>query len=75
MPEPVRVLPCPTCRKSVRWASTNKYRPFCSERCRLIDFGDWAEERHRIPGQQLEDVMSDDLEQTAESTVPPSIRR
>lgn len=61
MSEPVRILPCPTCRKPVRWAPSNRYRPFCSERCRLIDFGDWADERFKIPGQQFEDVSSDDM--------------
>ena len=68
MPEPVRLLPCPTCRKPAPWTSTNKYRPFCSERCQLIDFGDWAEERHRIAGEELDDVMSDDLERQTERT-------
>ena len=62
MSEPVRLLPCPTCRKPAPWTPANKYRPFCSERCRLIDFGEWADERHRIPGQPLEDVMSEDLD-------------
>ena len=62
MPEPVRLLPCPTCRKPAPWTLGNKYRPFCSERCRLIDFGEWADERRRIPGQPLEDVMSEDLD-------------
>ncbi len=62
MPEPERILPCPTCRKPVRWSAASKYRPFCSERCRLIDFGDWAEERNRIPGEPLRDVHSGDLE-------------
>ena len=63
MPQPTRILPCPTCRKPVKWSATNKHRPFCSERCRLIDFGDWADERNRIPGERLKDVLSDDLEQ------------
>ena len=62
MSEPVRLLPCPTCRKAVPWVAASKYRPFCSKRCRLIDFGDWAEERHRIAGEPLEDVMSEDLD-------------
>ena len=26
----------------------NRYRPFCSERCKLIDLGDWAMERNRV---------------------------
>ena len=63
MPEPTRILPCPTCRKPVQWSAANKYRPFCSERCRLIDFGDWVDERNRIPGEPLQDILSGDLEQ------------
>ena len=45
---PERILPCPTCRKPVRWSTDNRWRPFCSERCRLIDFGTWASEGYRI---------------------------
>jgi len=33
----------------VVWNTENPWRPFCSERCKLIDLGDWIEERHRIP--------------------------
>ncbi|HED40097.1 MAG TPA: DNA gyrase inhibitor YacG [Chromatiales bacterium] len=40
---------CPTCKKPVDW-STARWRPFCSERCRMIDFGKWSDEEHRIPG-------------------------
>lgn len=54
MPEPTAPLRCPTCHKPVRWSQANKHRPFCSERCRLIDFGDWVDERNRIPGEPLE---------------------
>ena len=60
MPEPERIVPCPNCRKPVRWSAESRFRPFCSERCRLIDFGDWAEERHRIPG---DDVPQTSLEE------------
>ena len=42
-------IECPTCKKPVAWSKENPWRPFCSERCRLIDLGDWIEERHRIP--------------------------
>lgn len=63
MTETVRIVPCPTCRKPVKWSSENRHRPFCSERCRLIDFGDWANERHRIPGEPFEDVSSDNVEE------------
>lgn len=49
---PTRVK-CPTCRVEVQWEG-NPHRPFCSERCRLIDLGAWASERYRIPGRKLE---------------------
>lgn len=39
---------CPHCQKDVLWQAENKYRPFCCERCRLIDLGDWAQENHKI---------------------------
>jgi endogenous inhibitor of DNA gyrase (YacG/DUF329 family) len=48
MTEPIRLLRCPTCRKPVRFTLENRYRPFCSDRCRLIDLGDWANEQRRI---------------------------
>ena len=64
MADPIRILPCPTCRKPVRWTAANKYRPFCSERCRLIDFGSWADESHQISGETYDDVSSDDLDDT-----------
>ncbi|MCB1789889.1 MAG: DNA gyrase inhibitor YacG [Gammaproteobacteria bacterium] len=41
---------CPTCGKSVTWNAEARWRPFCSERCRLIDLGEWLSEENRIPG-------------------------
>ncbi|MBV2092865.1 MAG: DNA gyrase inhibitor YacG [Candidatus Thiodiazotropha sp. (ex Ctena orbiculata)] len=41
-------VPCPNCGKSVLWQESSKWKPFCSERCRLIDLGDWLDENHRI---------------------------
>ena len=49
MNEDVIEVACPTCGKSVEWRADNKWRPFCSERCKLIDLGDWLAEQHRIP--------------------------
>jgi endogenous inhibitor of DNA gyrase (YacG/DUF329 family) len=34
----------------VQWLETNLHRPFCSERCKFIDFGEWATEKKRLPG-------------------------
>ncbi len=42
-------VPCPVCRLRHAWEG-NPHRPFCSERCRLIDLGTWAGEGYRIPG-------------------------
>ncbi|PYS52686.1 MAG: DNA gyrase inhibitor YacG [Acidobacteria bacterium] len=39
---------CPTCNKPAEWQD-NPNRPFCSERCKLIDFGRWANEEYRVP--------------------------
>jgi hypothetical protein len=40
---------CPTCGKKVEWTEKNPYRPFCSERCKQIDLGAWAEEKYKVP--------------------------
>ncbi|MCP5207456.1 MAG: DNA gyrase inhibitor YacG [Hahellaceae bacterium] len=40
---------CPTCRVAVEWIEKNTFRPFCSQRCQLIDLGEWATESFRIP--------------------------
>ena len=40
-------MKCPTCNKEVEYAG-NPYRPFCSERCKLIDLDNWLSERYRI---------------------------
>jgi len=40
---------CPTCRRPTSLVD-NPHRPFCSERCKLRDLGNWASERYRIPG-------------------------
>ncbi len=47
------ILPCPTCKKSIEWSDKNELRPFCSERCKLIDLGAWAAEDHNIPGEPV----------------------
>jgi uncharacterized protein len=44
-----KIVPCPHCGKEVVWGAESPYRPFCSERCKLIDLGQWANEGYRIP--------------------------
>jgi len=60
--EPARIVTCPNCKKRMQWSTKNTHRPFCSERCRLIDFGAWVNEEQRIPGKsEADEVMSGDL--------------
>ena len=59
-----RILTCPGCKARVKWSPRNPSRPFCSERCRLLDLGEWAAEGHRIPGNAEQDeVLSETLNQ------------
>ena len=41
-------MKCPTCNKETEY-SGNPYRPFCSERCKLLDLGKWAGGGFRVP--------------------------
>jgi len=50
-----RIVSCPTCRKNVEWTAESTWRPFCSQRCKLIDLGAWANESYRIPAVELDD--------------------
>ncbi|MEO8315052.1 MAG: DNA gyrase inhibitor YacG [Pseudomonadota bacterium] len=37
---------CPTCKRELVWSEEFPWRPFCSERCKMVDLGAWfAEER------------------------------
>lgn len=51
MSKQLEKVSCPTCGKTGTWRSDNAFRPFCSERCKLIDLGDWADESHKIVGE------------------------
>ncbi len=53
------VVLCPTCQKEVIWNTLQKFRPFCSERCKLIDLGEWAANEKVIPGESIH-VGTDD---------------
>ena len=48
-----KIVKCPTCQKQVEWTESSSFRPFCSDRCRLIDLGDWASEKHAIADEPL----------------------
>ncbi len=42
------VIACPQCGKEHQWDTNNRFRPFCSERCKLVDLGKWANEEYRV---------------------------
>jgi uncharacterized protein len=45
---------CPTCKREITWSEEFPHRPFCSDRCRLIDLGGWLSEKHAIPDTNAE---------------------
>ena len=49
---------CPTCGKEIEYSSANPWRPFCSERCKLIDLGEWASDGYVIEGDPGSDRKS-----------------
>ncbi len=65
MSDATRAVKCPTCGKTVEWRPENRYRPFCSARCRQIDLGGWASEAYRVPS------SPPDAEDAGDGFVPP----
>jgi endogenous inhibitor of DNA gyrase (YacG/DUF329 family) len=70
MPAPPRIVRCPQCGKPVEWTPASKYRPFCSERCKMFDLGAWASESYRVPA-----VESDDDADSPTGEAPPERRQ
>jgi endogenous inhibitor of DNA gyrase (YacG/DUF329 family) len=52
---------CPTCRTRATWED-NPWRPFCSERCRLLDLGKWLNEEYAVPAED-DDPLSEPPEE------------
>ena len=50
---------CPRCGQKTVYSTVNKFRPFCSERCKLIDLGDWASGKFAIPTEEKIDPHSE----------------
>jgi endogenous inhibitor of DNA gyrase (YacG/DUF329 family) len=44
------IVDCPVCGRRTEYSPANRWRPFCSERCKLIDLGQWASDGYVIPG-------------------------
>jgi endogenous inhibitor of DNA gyrase (YacG/DUF329 family) len=53
------MVTCPGCGEASPYDPGNRWRPFCSERCKMIDLGAWASDGYAIAGQPLE--ADDDL--------------
>lgn len=43
---------CPTCKQLVTWSPDNPFRPFCSQQCQLLDFGNWANGQYKLPSEE-----------------------
>jgi hypothetical protein len=60
------IVACPHCGTEHQWDTNNRSRPFCSERCKLIDLGKWANEDYRVEQREQEF--------TEEASIPVSFR-
>jgi hypothetical protein len=58
-PKPLK-LQCPSCQATVWWNNDFPHRPFCSKRCQLVDFGEWASEGYRVGGDDAEPPPEDE---------------
>ena len=56
---PERQIKCPQCGLSTVYKPENTFRPFCSERCKLIDLGQWASENYKIPTAEPVQIFQD----------------
>jgi endogenous inhibitor of DNA gyrase (YacG/DUF329 family) len=56
----MKVVACPTCGANVVWDASSPFRPFCSERCKMIDLGAWATESYRIPVTEENETVDDE---------------
>ena len=65
----MRIVKCPHCGRETEFEG-NEFRPFCSERCKLLDFGAWADEKYAVPveSETLTEEDIDSIEQAAEET-------
>jgi uncharacterized protein len=62
------LVKCPTCGRSIPWSEESPLRPFCSERCKLIDLGAWLSEERRIAGD--DSAAEGGLERSGGSVLP-----
>lgn len=61
---------CPHCKKKFEYYSS-EFRPFCSERCKLIDLGQWLTESYAVEAKQLTEEELLTLEELHEKNQDP----
>lgn len=69
-----RQIKCPTCQRWTVYSEENPTRPFCSERCQILDLGAWASEKLAIAGEPVKpanEVNENPESDDDESTAPP----
>lgn len=54
------MVSCPYCKEKVAWQG-NKWRPFCSERCKMIDLGKWASEDYKVSEKNLGETYDSNI--------------
>lgn len=64
------IVKCPHCGKETEYRG-NEFRPFCSERCKLLDFGAWADGEYNIPSESaaLSEEDIDTIEKALEDKI------
>jgi endogenous inhibitor of DNA gyrase (YacG/DUF329 family) len=50
---------CPTCQRELEWSEASLWRPFCSERCKMVDLGAWFSEARSIAGEVQDPTAGD----------------
>ena len=59
-----QIMKCPYCQKETYWRDSqgneNPTRPFCSQRCQMIDLGTWADEGYRLSEPGHDDLVNFD---------------
>lgn len=59
VPQRILLVDCPTCARKAPFDPSNRWRPFCSARCKTVDLGAWAAERYRIAGDAAGESAND----------------
>lgn len=62
-----RKVKCPQCGLFTLYSTENKARPFCSDRCKLLDLGAWADEKFKVPTDEHADFVHPDQEDKNEN--------